>query len=100
MSDLTKSDIISFLKNNKSKLQSKYLINEIGLFGSFSTNKNTISSDIDILVEFKAGGEKFKNYMSLKFYLEDTFSKKVDLVIKKTIKPRIRDKILAETLYA
>ncbi len=81
-------------------LQTKYLVNEIGLFGSFSTNQNTSSSDIDILVEFKAGGEKFKNYMGLKFYLEDKFMKKVDLVIKKNIKSRIKDRILAETLYA
>ncbi len=100
MPDLNKSDIINFLKNNKSMLQTKYLVNEIGLFGSFSTNQNTSSSDIDILVEFKAGGEKFKNYMGLKFYLEDKFMKKVDLVIKKNIKPRIKDRILAETLYA
>jgi uncharacterized protein len=38
--------------------------------------------------------------MDLKFYLEDLFKRRVDLVIKDSIKRRLRDPILREVVYA
>jgi predicted nucleotidyltransferase len=37
--------------------------------------------------------------MDLKFFLEDLFEKKVDLVIKTDIKPQIADRVLAEVIH-
>ena len=37
--------------------------------------------------------------MGLLLFLEDLFGRKVDLAIKDSIKPRIRDRVLAETIY-
>ncbi len=69
-------------------------------FGSYSTGSETPKSDIDILVEFESGKKNFDNYTGLKFYLEDLFQKKVDLVIKESIRPKLKDKILKDVLYA
>jgi predicted nucleotidyltransferase len=33
------------------------------------------------------------------FFLEELFGRKVDLVMKDTIKPLIKERILAETIY-
>ena len=57
-------------------------------------------SNIDILVTFQEGQETFDNYMDLKFYLEDSFNKKVDLVIEDSIKTRLKDRIMRETVFA
>jgi hypothetical protein len=38
--------------------------------------------------------------MDCKFYLEDLFERKVDLVMKGAIKPRLREYILGEVVYA
>ena len=38
--------------------------------------------------------------MDCKFYLEDLFGRRVDLVIEDTIKPRFREPILNEVVYA
>ena len=38
--------------------------------------------------------------MDCKFYLEDLFGRKVDLVIEDTIKRRFREPILREVIYA
>ena len=38
--------------------------------------------------------------MDVKFFLEDLFQCKVDLVLEKTLKPRLRPYILAEVEYA
>ena len=57
-------------------------------------------SDVDVLVEFREGEKTFDHYMDLKFYLEDIFGRKVDLVMKGAIKPRLREPILSEVVYA
>jgi hypothetical protein len=38
--------------------------------------------------------------MGIKFYLEDLYGRKVDLVTEAALKPLIRDPILAEVVYA
>mgnify|MGYP002391041862 CR=1 FL=1 len=96
---LKSEDIIIFLKNNKYELE-KYGINKIGLFGSYAKNQENEYSDIDILVEFKEGNETFDNYMDLKFYLEERFNKKVDLVIAENIKEDLKKEILGSVIYA
>ena len=37
--------------------------------------------------------------MDLKFYLEELFNKKVDLVIKTDLKPQIKETVIKEALY-
>lgn len=57
-------------------------------------------SDVDVLVTFRNGEKTFDNYMSCKFYLEDLFGQKVDLVMKGSIKKRLKPYILGEVVYA
>jgi len=57
-------------------------------------------SDIDVLAEFYPNQKTFDNYMELKFFLERILHRKVDLVIKEAVKPRIKPYILNEVLYA
>ena len=93
-------DIKNKLHDNKMEIQKNFHIENIGVFGSFVRNSQTIKSDIDILVEFEKGHKDFFNYMRLKYYLEELFERKVDLVIKEAVKPEIREKILHEVIYA
>jgi predicted nucleotidyltransferase len=95
-----KDSIIEFLKNNKKNLMSTYGVEEIGLYGSYVHDKNKKTSDIDILVEFKKNCETLDNYMDLKFLLEDVFNRKIDLVIKRSVKECVKDRIYRETIYA
>lgn len=85
-------------KNNEEILH--YGVKNIGVFGSFVRAAQNSKSDIDILVEFNKGEKAFDNYMDLKFYLEKLFHRRVDLVIKEAIKPRIKQQILKEVVYA
>ena len=78
----------------------KFHIKSIGIFGSYVRGENNTDSDIDILVVFKKGKETFKNYMGLKFFLEDNLHKKIDLIIESTLKPIVKDIILREVIYA
>lgn len=71
---------------------------KIGIFGSYRRGSPRSTSDMDFLVVLER--PSFDNYMDLKFFLEDLFSCKVDLVMEDTLKPRLRPYILEEVIYA
>ena len=72
----------------------------IGLFGSYTRSEQKAESDIDILVEFEKNQKTFDNYMYLKFFLEDLFKSKVDLVVVEAIKPDLKPYIMRSVRYA
>ena len=96
---LTNKEIIKIIQDNTGAIKT-YGVKRIGIFGSFVRSRQNNKSDIDVLVEFDAGKKAFDNYMELKFYLENLFHRKVDLVIKDALKPRIKQYILKEAAYA
>jgi len=91
------NEIMEILNKNMNYMRKEFSVRKIGVFGSYVKDSANSNSDIDILVEFKE--KTFDNYMDLKFFLEDLFGKKVDLVISDTIKKRIRPLILREAQY-
>ena len=94
---ITKNEILSMLKDLKPTLYKDFAVREIGLFGSFSDNTSTESSDIDILVELERPiGWKF---FSLEIYLEKIFNRKIDLVTKNALKDHIKENILNQVNY-
>ncbi len=49
--NLSKTDIILFIKREKTFLKEKFGVVKIGLFGSYAKDGQSAESDIDILVE-------------------------------------------------
>lgn len=73
-------------------------VRSLGLFGSAVRGDTTASSDLDFLVEFEH--PTFDAYMGLLELLESLFARPVDLVLATTLKPRLREPILRETVHA
>ena len=96
---LTSEAIIERIEENGKKIRG-YGVKRIGLFGSYMRNEQKVGSDIDILVEFEKGKKTFDNYMNLKFFLEELFSCKVDLVVIEAIKSDLKPYILGSAKYA
>jgi uncharacterized protein len=96
---LTSNQIMKTLNIHRKEIQ-RFGVKRIGLFGSFQTNKQRQKSDIDILVEFRKGKKTFDNYMDLKFFLEKSFGRPVDLVIKEAVKQDLKPSILKSVQYA
>lgn len=94
---MTQSDIFKAIDNHRAEIQ-KLGVRSLQLFGSSARGEAEESSDLDFLVEFES--PSFDNYMDLKFLLEDLFGRNIDLVLKDTIKPRLRDSILSEAVHA
>ena len=96
---MDKLEILDAIKKNGQKIQ-MLGVSSIALFGSYARNEAKDNSDIDILVEFFPGKKTFDNYMDLRIFLEDLYAKKIDLVIKESIKEGLRTNILNEAVYA
>lgn len=96
---ITKEIILNRLKEHKPEL-SKFGVNHIGLFGSYSRNEQSEKSDIDLLIDFEQGKGSFDNYMAVYDFFEELFkNKKIELVTKNSLSPHIGPKILNEVLY-
>jgi predicted nucleotidyltransferase len=76
-------DIVGTLKGKKKEMK-MYSVDKLGVFGSYSTGKQSNVSDIDFLVKFEKNN--FDNYIGLKLFLEKLFKKKVDLVVERNLK--------------
>lgn len=89
---------ISFkIKDLKEELAVRYSVRSIGIFGSVVKGRYKRESDVDILVELNE--PTFDHYMELKFRLEELLGCDVDLVLRDSIKPRLRSIIEKEVQY-
>jgi hypothetical protein len=79
-------------------MQKEFGVKEIGIFGSVVRAKQKATSDLDILIELERPVGLFE-FVALKHYLTDLLDVKVDLVMKKALRPRIGERILKEVIY-
>lgn len=89
--------IINILKQNMPVFRERYNVNKLELFGSYVRGNQDKDSDIDILVEFDEVIDLFK-FIELEEFLSELLCRKVDLVMKDTLKSRIRDSVLKEAI--
>jgi predicted nucleotidyltransferase len=71
-------------------------VSRLELFGSFARDEGHEQSDVDFLVDFDE--VTFDRYMELKFMLEELLGHDVDLVIRRSLKPALRESVLREAL--
>ena len=93
----TRETVLQKLEENRDTIRG-FGVKRLGLFGSCARGEATQSSDLDFVVELEK--KTFDAYMDLKDFLEEMFGCKVDLVMKEALKPRLREPILKETVYA
>jgi len=86
---------IARIKRKIAPILKRYGVTRAALFGSVARGESREGSDVDILVEI---GPKISllRFVGLRQDLEDALGRPVDLVEYGTIKPLLRDRILAE----
>lgn len=93
---MTRDEILAILRTHQHELR-EYHLRSLALFGSASRNEAGPDSDVDVLVEFDVTPGLFK-LIQLENELSDLLGVKVDLVLKGSLKPRIRERVLAEAI--
>jgi predicted nucleotidyltransferase len=74
-------------------------IKSIGVFGSVACNEARPDSDVDVLVEFNRRIGLFE-FAGVQRRLSELLGVRVDLTTPNGIKPRLRERILAEARHA
>lgn len=95
---LNREQVIKVLKSNKAMFKNKYGVTALYLYGSFSKDKATDSSDVDLLVEVPRKYKKYKNYREMKYLLQGIFNREVDLVYWDSLNPVVKEEIKEETI--
>jgi hypothetical protein len=93
----TIDEIKNTIIKHKTYLSEDFKVKSISLFGSYLRGEQKKNSDLDILVEFNETIDLFE-FIKLENYLTEILGCKVDLVMKDALKPRIKDRILNETV--
>lgn len=90
--------IMKKLNENMPTLREKYKVKTLGIFGSYIRGEQKKKSDVDILVEFEKPLGLLE-FVGLELQLSKLLGKKVDLVMKSALKPKIGKHILEEVRY-
>ena len=95
-----RAEVIEQLRADRSALD-RFGVRAIALFGSVARGEGGAGSDVDILVDYRADTRPdLFEFIDLKEHLEEIVGRRVDLVTPAALHPRLRDKILAEAVYA
>lgn len=95
---MKKQDALNFLEAHKQIIIERFGVKHLALFGSTVRDEAREDSDLDVLVEF-LGGENYRNYFDLLFYLEDHLHCEIDLVSRDAVRPQLKPYIEKEALY-
>lgn len=75
-------------------------IQNIGLFGSYVRNEQSLNSDIDVIIDFVPEQENFDNLMAAYDLVENLFlGEQVEIVTKNGLSPHFAPAILNEVVY-
>ena len=90
--------ITMLLKEHRPEFKEKFKVKEIGIFGSYLRREQKKTSDLDLLVEFDEP-VSFFDFIRLENELTKLLGIKVDLVMKESLKPRLRERVIKEAQY-
>lgn len=89
-----------FSPGTKAKIEElckKHRIRELSLFGSRVRGDHTDASDFDLLVDFLPDAQiGLFDFSGIQIELQDLLGRRVDLVSKTGLKPRIKNRVLSE----
>jgi len=96
---ITNIEIIGFLREKKQFLKESFHVTSIALIGSYAKGVEKEDSDIDFLVEFDE--VNFHNHAGLCIYLEESFKRKIDVVIRSPyLRKKFFERVQKDALYA
>ena len=95
---MRKDEALHFFKTHKQEMVERFGVKSLALFGSTVRDEATQDSDLDVLVEFE-GGETYRNYFDLLFFLEDSLHCEIDLVCRDALRPQLKPYIEKEAIY-
>ena len=95
---MKRDQVIGVLKAHRQELAERFGVKSLGLFGSVVRDEASEASDVDLLVEFDRPISLF-DLSAVRQRLEEILGlARVDLVMRDSIFPELRDIILEEAI--
>ncbi len=94
---MKRDDALRILADHRDELRQQFGVQSLALFGSVARNEATETSDVDLLVEFARPVGLF-GLFALQDYLARLLGCAVDVGTSDSLKPRIRTRVLAESI--
>ncbi len=94
---MKRSEVLRILREQYTELSERYNIASLSLFGSVARDDARADSDVDLLVEFSRSVGLFQ-FIELQQRLEALLGGKVDLGTPRSLKPRIKERVLQEAI--
>jgi predicted nucleotidyltransferase len=95
---MRRDEIVAILRNSREELRRDFGVESIALFGSVARGDSGPRSDIDILVDVPGPISLFQ-FVALRLRLQELLkASDVDVVLRDSILPPLRETILAEAL--
>jgi predicted nucleotidyltransferase len=95
----TIGELVAYLRDKKTFLHERFGVTRMGVFGSFAQERQSIASDIDLVVEFEKSRKNIHTFLQLKRLLEKELSRNVDLGLRHSLKPIVRENIEGRIIY-
>jgi uncharacterized protein len=98
--DMDRKQALEIIAEYRDRLARDFGVKSLALFGSVVRNEATPTSDVDVLVEFDGRPVGLFHLSLTRQYLESIFGTRVDLVMRDSIKPALKERILQEAVHA
>jgi uncharacterized protein len=95
---MKRAEVLRILHEKRGELAEKYGVKSLALFGSVARDEARPGSDVDLLVEFNRPVGLFA-FIGLQQFLETLLNCKVDLGTPRSLKPRLKDRVLQEAIH-
>jgi uncharacterized protein len=91
-------DEIAAIRTQVIALRERYGARRIRVFGSVARREERPDSDVDFLVDFPRGYDKFGQRLPLTEDLADLLHRRIDLIPEHELNRHIRDRVLGEAI--
>jgi len=93
-----RDETIALLRQHMPEIRG-FGVSRLAVFGSFARGEDRPDSDVDMLVEFEQSVGLF-TFVRLQRFLAELIGRPVDLAMPGSLRPEMRQAILAEAVYA
>lgn len=95
---MTLQSITQAISAQKDQLR-RFGLRRIGIFGSTARSEASVSSDIDLLLDFDPTQKTYKNFFASTTFLEQLFNRRIDVVTPQALSPYIKPHVEKDITY-